>query len=88
MPLLSRLQGMEPDYAELAERFAGSHVRVAKFQADIEREFAADRFGLQTFPTLVLLPKGSAAGEFIKYPSERRDADTLAMWVKTLTGSA
>lgn len=27
-----------------------------------------------------------STGEFIKYPSERRDADTLNMWVKTLTG--
>lgn len=29
----------------------------------------------------------SPAGEFIKYPSERRDVDTLKMWVKTLTGA-
>lgn len=115
---------------------------VAKFQADVERDFAADKFGLKTFPTLVLLPKGSKggerlgwralwggtswgcrrvlnlqpaqrvgeydeqrwpdapphrppkprpprrpAGDFIKYPSERRDAETLNMWVRTLTGS-
>lgn len=32
-----------------------------------------------------LLP--SSAGDFIKYPSERRDAETLNMWVRTLTGT-
>ena len=85
-PGLAALQGLEPDYAELAERFAGSSVRVAKFQADVEREFAAEAFGLKTFPTIVLLPK-SQPGQLIRYPTERRDADTLAMWVKTLTGT-
>ncbi|KAL4853877.1 5'-adenylylsulfate reductase 3 [Chlorella vulgaris] len=70
-------KALEPQYAELADQLAGSHVSVAKFQADTEREFAADKFGLKTFPTLVLLPKGSKGGDFIKYPSERRDAETL-----------
>ena len=37
---------------------------VAKFQADTEREFAADKFGLKTFATLVLLPKGGKGGEW------------------------
>ncbi len=32
-------------------------------QADVERDFAAEKFGLKTFPTLVLLPKGAKAGE-------------------------
>lgn len=59
----STFQALEPQYAELADQLAGSHVSVAKFQADTEREFAADKFGLKTFPTLVLLPKGSKGGE-------------------------
>ncbi|PRW60889.1 transducin beta 3 isoform A [Chlorella sorokiniana] len=80
-------KGLEGDYAELAEQMAGSNVTVAKFQADVERDFAADKFGLKTFPTLVLLPKSGKSGEFIKYPSERRDVDTLKMWVRTLTGN-
>ncbi|PSC67291.1 5 -adenylylsulfate reductase [Micractinium conductrix] len=80
-------KALEPSYGELAEQVAGSHVAVAKFQADVERDFAADKFGLQTFPTIVLLPKGGKSGSFIKYPSERRDAETLGMWVKSLTGS-
>ena len=28
------------------------------------------------------------AGKVVKYPSERRDADSLQMWVKTLAGTA
>lgn len=32
-------------------------------QADVERDFAADKFGLKTFPTLVLLPKNGKSGE-------------------------
>lgn len=80
-------KGLEADYAELADQLEGSHVTVAKFQADVERDFATEKFGLKTFPTLVLLPKGAKAGDFIKYPSERRDTETLGMWVRTLTGS-
>ncbi len=48
------------------------------------REFAASEFGLKTFPTLVLLPEKSET--VIKYPSERRDVETLRMWLKTVTG--
>lgn len=52
-------QAMEPAYAELASQLAGSGVKVAKFQADVEREFAASKFGLKTFPTIVLLPQNT-----------------------------
>lgn len=48
---------MEPSYEELASQLSGSHVRVAKFQADEDRDFAQERFGLKTFPTIVMLPK-------------------------------
>lgn len=75
---------MEEQYTQLAERRTGSGVRIAKFQADVERDFAQSSFGLQTFPTIVLLPKGSDS--YIKYPSERRDADTLDLWLNTLAG--
>ena len=77
-------QAMEESYAELAAQLQGGSVRVAKFQADVERDFASAEFGLSTFPTIGLLPK--ACGPFIKFPSERRDADTLAMWLKTVAG--
>jgi adenylyl-sulfate reductase (glutathione) len=75
---------MEASYSELAGRYAGSHVRVAKFQADVERDFASENFGLKTFPTIIALPKGHSG--YIKYPSETRDADTLDLWVRTVAG--
>lgn len=75
---------MEASYGELATQMAGSQVTVAKYQADIDREYVAETFGLKTFPTVVFLPKGN--GKAIKYPSERRDVDTLKMWVKSVAG--
>jgi adenylyl-sulfate reductase (glutathione) len=75
---------MEESYQELAESYRNSHVDVAKFRADTERDFSAAEFGLQTFPTLVMLPRSSAA--VIRYPSETRDAKTLDMWVTALAG--
>ena len=76
---------MQDSYTELAKRYQSSqHVRVAKFQADTEREFAS-KLGLKTFPTIVMLPKFSNSG-VVKYPTERRDADSLDMWVKTIAG--
>jgi len=79
-------QGLEPAYGELAEAMKGSGVRVAKYQADVDRDYVADAFGLKTFPTLVMLPK--AGGAPIKYPSDRRDVDTMRMWVKSVAGTA
>ena len=53
-------------------------------QADTDREFCTEKLGLKTFPTIIYLPKGREG--FIKYPSEKRDVDTLKMWVKTFAG--
>jgi len=53
-------------------------------QADTNREFAG-KLGLKTFPTIVMLPKFSSSG-VVKYPTERRDTDSLDMWVKTIAG--
>jgi hypothetical protein len=33
-----------------------------------------------------MLPKAKSG--FVKYPSERRDPESLGMWVKTLAGTA
>jgi hypothetical protein len=33
-----------------------------------------------------MLPKAKEG--FVKYPSERRDVESLTMWVKTLAGTA
>ncbi|PNH03321.1 5'-adenylylsulfate reductase 1, chloroplastic [Tetrabaena socialis] len=78
-------QAMEASYEALAAQLAGGHVRVAKYQADIDREFASESLHLKTFPTIVYLPANST--QVIKYPSERRDVETLAMWVKTVAGT-
>lgn len=79
-------QGMEANYEALAQQLSGSHVSVAKYQADVDKEWATKNLGLTTFPTIVMLPK--AKGGFVKYPSERRDVESLAMWVKTMAGTA
>ena len=77
-------QAMEASYSALADRYVGKEARIAKFQADTDREFAQREFGLQTFPRIVLLRKGAIG--YIVYPSERRDTNTLDMWLKSMVG--
>jgi len=77
-------QAMEPAYQALAELHQSSHVTIAKYQADADRDFSSSRFGLQSFPTIVFLPKNGSAQ--IKYPSERRDLETLDMWLTSVAG--
>ena len=80
-------QAMEASYEQVAADFAqSSSLRIAKFQADVEREFSTEQFGLKTFPTIVLLPKNSS--NYIKYPSERRDVKTLSLWLKNVVSAA
>jgi hypothetical protein len=57
LALPNHLQGLEEDFAALAENMTSDKLRVAKFQADVEREFSAETFNLETFPTLAFLPK-------------------------------
>eukprot|EP00775_Hariotina_reticulata_P007156 gene7156-7371_t len=78
-------QAMEANYEALAQQLSGSHVTVAKYQADVDKEWSQKNLGLTTFPTIVMLPKGRT--DYVKYPSERRDVETLGMWVKTLAGA-
>ena len=80
------MQAMEFSYEQVAQDLQGSNVRVAKYQADIDREYSASKFGLQSFPTIVMLPKGGA--QIIKYPSERRDPNSLKMWIRSVAGNA
>jgi adenylyl-sulfate reductase (glutathione) len=61
-------------------------VRVAKYQADVDRDWAKANAGLTTFPSIVFLPKAKPG--FVKYPSERRDPETLGMFVKAVAGTA
>jgi adenylyl-sulfate reductase (glutathione) len=78
---------MEESYEALAQQLAGSHVRVAKFQADKEdKEWCKENLKLTTFPSIVMLPKASSS--VVKYPDERRDVETMGMWVRTMAGTA
>ncbi|PWZ14776.1 putative 5'-adenylylsulfate reductase 1, chloroplastic [Zea mays] len=76
-------QAMEASYVELAEKLAGSGVKVAKFRADGEQKpFAQAELQLQSFPTVLLFPGRTARP--IKYPSEKRDVDSLLAFVNSL----
>lgn len=74
---------MEESYVQLAEKLAGSGVKVGKFRADGEqKEFAQQELQLGSFPTILFFPKNSSRA--IKYPSEKRDVDSLLAFVNAL----
>lgn len=74
---------MEGSYLELADKLAGSGVKVGKFQADgDQKEFAKQQLQLESFPTILFFPKHSSGP--IKYPSEKRDVDSLMAFINAL----
>jgi len=76
-------QAMEASYVELAEKLSGSGIKVAKFRADGEQKpFAQAELQLQSFPTILLFPGRTAKP--IKYPSEKRDVESLLAFVNSL----
>ncbi|KAH1065952.1 hypothetical protein J1N35_030939 [Gossypium stocksii] len=76
-------QAMEASYVELAEKLAGSGVKVAKFRADGEqKEYSKNELQLGSFPTILFFPKHSVKP--IKYASEKRDVDSLMAFVNAL----
>ncbi|KAH7662017.1 adenylyl-sulfate reductase (glutathione) protein [Dioscorea alata] len=76
-------QGMEASYVELAEQLSGKGVKVAKFRADEDQKsFAQQELQLGSFPTILFFPKH--ASRPIKYPSEKRDVDSLLAFISTL----
>ncbi|KAE8659765.1 5'-adenylylsulfate reductase 1 [Hibiscus syriacus] len=76
-------QAMEESYVALAEKLAGSGVKVAKFRGDGEhKEYAQKELQLGSFPTILFFPKHSAKP--IKYASEKRDVDSLMAFVNAL----
>ncbi|KGN64512.1 5'-adenylylsulfate reductase 1, chloroplastic [Cucumis sativus] len=76
-------QAMEGSYVELADKLAGSGVKVGKFRADGEqKQFAKQELELGSFPTILLFPKHSSKA--IKYPSEKRDVESLTAFVNAL----
>ncbi|GAB4830845.1 aspartic proteinase precursor [Ancistrocladus abbreviatus] len=76
-------QAMEGSYLQLAEKLAGTGVKVGKFRADGEQKpFAQQELQLGSFPTILFFPKHSS--QPIKYPSEKRDVDSLMAFVNAL----
>uniref|UniRef100_A0A5B7AMW1 adenylyl-sulfate reductase (glutathione) n=1 Tax=Davidia involucrata TaxID=16924 RepID=A0A5B7AMW1_DAVIN len=76
-------QAMEGSYVELAEKLAGSGVKVGKFRADGDQKAFAEReLQLESFPTILFFPKHSSRP--IKYPSEKRDVNSLMAFVNAL----
>ncbi|KAG6416488.1 hypothetical protein SASPL_123918 [Salvia splendens] len=76
-------QAMEESYVELAEKLGGSGVKVAKFRGDgEEKAFAQEQLQLGSFPTVLLFPKHGSRP--VKYPSEKRDVDSLLSFVNAL----
>ncbi|KAL0012328.1 hypothetical protein SO802_007436 [Lithocarpus litseifolius] len=76
-------QAMEASYVELAEKLAGSGVKVGKFRADgDQKEYAQRELQLGSFPTILFFPKHSSRP--VKYPSENRDVDSLMAFVNAL----
>ncbi|KAF8409580.1 hypothetical protein HHK36_005657 [Tetracentron sinense] len=76
-------QAMEGSYVELAEKLAGSEVKVGKFRADGEHKaFAQRELQLGSFPTILFFPRHSSRP--IKYSSEKRDVDSLMAFVNAL----
>ncbi|KAK3039693.1 hypothetical protein RJ639_027034 [Escallonia herrerae] len=76
-------QAMEGSYVELAAQLEGSGVKVGKFRADgDQKSFAQQELQLGSFPTILFFPKHSSRP--IKYPSEKRDVDSLMAFVNAL----
>ncbi|KAG2688321.1 hypothetical protein I3760_09G090000 [Carya illinoinensis] len=82
-PWCTFCQAMEASYIELAEKMKGTGVKVGKFRADGEhKEYAKRELQLGSFPTILCFPKGTCRP--IKYPSEKRDAESLMAFVNAL----
>ncbi|XP_028755279.1 5'-adenylylsulfate reductase 3, chloroplastic-like [Neltuma alba] len=76
-------QAMEESYVDLADKLEGSGIKVGKFRSDGEhKDFAKQQLELGSFPTILFFPKHSSRP--IKYPSEKRDVDSLLAFVNAL----
>ena len=76
-------QAMEASYVELADKLAGTGVKVAKFRADGDQKtFAQQELQLGSFPTILFFPKHSSRP--VKYPSEKRDVESLMAFINAL----
>ncbi|RHN80508.1 putative adenylyl-sulfate reductase (thioredoxin) [Medicago truncatula] len=75
---------MEESYVDLAENLVGSGVKVRKFRADGDgKECAKSELGWEASPQYSSFPKHSS--RLIKYPSEKREVDSLMAFVNALS---
>ncbi|XP_071714069.1 5'-adenylylsulfate reductase 3, chloroplastic-like [Rutidosis leptorrhynchoides] len=76
-------QAMETSYGEFADMLVGSDVKVGKFNADGDQKaFAQQEMQLGSYPTILFFPEHSSRP--IKYPSEKRDVDSLIAFINAL----
>ncbi|BBN20068.1 phosphoadenosine phosphosulfate reductase [Marchantia polymorpha subsp. ruderalis] len=75
-------QAMDEAFNQVADTLEHSPVLVGKFRADGDQKaYAQQNLQLVTFPTILFFPRGTRA--VVKYPSERRDVDSLLAFVKS-----
>ena len=78
-------QAMQDGYEAAAERLAPKGVKVTKFRADgDQKEWCKETLSLASFPTVLLFPKGRKG--YVKLGSERRDPDSLEIFVTSIVG--
>jgi len=78
-------QAMVGGFEQAAERLSPKGVKFAKFRADRdEKEWAKENLSLNSFPTVLLFPKGRSG--YVKLGSERRDADSLQIFIESILG--
>ena len=78
-------QRMVSGFETAAERLGPKGVKFAKFRADRdEKEWSQENLSMKSFPTLLLFPKGRSG--YVKLGSERRDPDSLEIFIESITG--
>jgi len=78
-------QRMQGGYENAAENLSPKGVKFVKFRADRdEKEWSKENLSLESFPTVLLFPKGRSG--YVKLGSERRDADSLQIFIESIVG--
>jgi adenylyl-sulfate reductase (glutathione) len=76
---------MQGSFLTSAASLAPKGVNFVKFRADgDEKEWAKENASLNSFPTILLFPKGRSG--YVKLPSERRDPESLEIFVSSIVG--
>ena len=78
-------QAMQGSFLTYAASLAPKGANFVKFRADgDEKEWAKENASLNSFPTILLFPKGRSG--YVKLPSERRDPESLEIFVSSIVG--